>query len=190
MSQCEFTEEKIKRQERINTGTSWTCNKNFERNGYLVIENICDPDQLYHPVPKERGQLNWWGKNMDQFSYQEEEHQVNGSLARYSHPMHTFTHTFTYIHTFTYTHIHIHAHSHTRTFTNMHIHIHTFIHSHAFSLIRTSRHTYLHTCVHTNSLIFIHMHTNTFIHLLTHPHTFTLAYTQTRYLSHTHIFSD
>lgn len=72
-------------QERRNVGTSWTRNEGFERNGYLVIKNLFDPQELYHSVPVERGQINYYG-SVDRFDYQPEEQQVNGSLARYNHP--------------------------------------------------------------------------------------------------------
>jgi hypothetical protein len=78
-------------QERRNVGTSWTRNEGFERNGYLVIKNLFDPQELYHSVPVERGQINYYG-SVDRFDYQPEEQQVNGSLARYNHPMYRRIH--------------------------------------------------------------------------------------------------
>lgn len=65
----------------------------FNRHGYMVIKNLYDPKELYHPVPKERGQIKYWGKKLDQFSYSENESQVNGSLARYSHPQYREIHS-------------------------------------------------------------------------------------------------
>ena len=73
-------------QERLNTGTSWTRNEEFDRDGYLLIKNLWDPKELYHPVPKERGQINYFGKTTDQFHHNPLEAQVEGSLARYWHP--------------------------------------------------------------------------------------------------------
>ena len=45
-------------QEYNNHGTSWTRNEFFDRNGYLIIKNLCDPQELFHPVPEVRGQIN------------------------------------------------------------------------------------------------------------------------------------
>ncbi len=80
-------------QERQNTGTSWTHNEEFDKNGYLVIKDLWDPEELYHPLPPERGQINYWGKNMDQFNHDPVEQQVEGSLARYWHPQYRKIHT-------------------------------------------------------------------------------------------------
>ena len=60
-------------QERVNAGTSWTKNEEFEKNGYFIIKNLCDPEDLYHPVPKERGQLMYHG---DKFDHDPIEQQV------------------------------------------------------------------------------------------------------------------
>ena len=92
MAQCEYNELELMMQERRNTGTAWTRNESFEKNGYLVIKNLWDPQELYHPVPPERGQINYFG-SVDRFNHQPEEQQVNGSLARYSHPMYKTIHT-------------------------------------------------------------------------------------------------
>jgi hypothetical protein len=92
MSQCEYNELELMMQERRNTGTARTRNESFEKNGYLVIKNLWEPEELYHPVPPERGQINYFG-SVDRFYHHSEEQQVNGSLARYSHPMYKTIHT-------------------------------------------------------------------------------------------------
>lgn len=79
--------------ERRNTGTTWTKNEDFDRDGYLIIKNLWDPKELYHPVPKERGQINYWGKTTDQFNHNPLEAQVEGSLARYWHPQYREIHS-------------------------------------------------------------------------------------------------
>ena len=79
----------ILQQEYNNTGTSWTRNEFFERNGYLIIKNLCDPKKLFHPVPELRGQLNYKSKDLDDFEHIEVEGQVEGSIARYWHPQYT-----------------------------------------------------------------------------------------------------
>jgi len=89
----QMTEEHLQWQERTNTGTAWTRNESFEKNGYLVIKNLWDAEELYHPVPEERGQMNWWGKKMDQFTHHEVEMQVEGSTSRYWHPQYRAIHS-------------------------------------------------------------------------------------------------
>ena len=89
----QMTEEQLFFQERLNTGTSWTRNEFFEKNGYLVIKNLWDAKELYPPVPEERGQINYWGKKLDQFTYHEFEMQVEGSLACYWHPQYRSIHS-------------------------------------------------------------------------------------------------
>ena len=83
----------ILQQEYNNTGTSWTRNEFFERNGYLIIKNLCDPKKLFHPVPELRGQLNYKSKDLDDFEHIEVEGQVEGSVARYWHPQYRDVHT-------------------------------------------------------------------------------------------------
>ena len=77
-----------------NRGTSWTRNEFFDTNGYLIIKNLCDPEKLFHSVPKERGLFNWKGSDkLDKFTYEEVETQVNGSVARYWHPQYRKIHS-------------------------------------------------------------------------------------------------
>lgn len=80
-------------QERNNTGTSWTKNKEFDQNGYFVFKDLCDLQDLYFPLPNERGQINYWGKGKDQFTHNPVEAQVEGSLARYWHPQYREIHS-------------------------------------------------------------------------------------------------
>ena len=88
----QMSELQLMMQERMNTGTAWTRNESFEKNGYLVIKDLWDSEELYHPLPEERGQMNWWGKKIDQFTHQPVEMQVEGSLARYWHPQYRQIH--------------------------------------------------------------------------------------------------
>ena len=69
-----------------NYKTSWTRNEFFDENGYLIIKNICDPKILFDDIPKERGQLYYRGKSLDDYEHIATESQVNGSVSRYSHP--------------------------------------------------------------------------------------------------------
>ena len=57
----------------------------FKKHGYLIIENLFDPKELYHPVPKERGLFNYFGA-VDKYQHDPKEVQVYGSTERYSHP--------------------------------------------------------------------------------------------------------
>ena len=68
-------------------------NDDFEKDGYLVIKDLWNPEELYHPVPDLRGQLNYWDKNPEHYNHQEVEGQVEGSLARYWHPQYRTIHS-------------------------------------------------------------------------------------------------
>ena len=79
-------------QEWRNTGTSWTNHFPFEKNGYFVINGLCDPKKLYHDLPKERGTLKWFGKKLSNYKNYGVETQVEGSLSRYLHPQYSKIH--------------------------------------------------------------------------------------------------
>ncbi len=89
----QMTQEQILFQERLNTGTSKTNNQQFEKDGYLIVKNLWDPQELYRPVPEERGLINYWGKRLEQFTYSHVEQQVEGSLACYWHPQYRAIHS-------------------------------------------------------------------------------------------------
>ena len=89
----QMTEVQLMFQERQSTGTAWTNNKKFEKDGYLVIKDLWDPEELYHPVPDMKGMVNYWGKNTDQFNYDPLENQVEGSFSRYWHPQYRTIHS-------------------------------------------------------------------------------------------------
>lgn len=89
----QMTEDQLLFQERKNTGTTWTHNEQFEKDGYLVVKDLWNPKELYRPVPEERGQINYWGKKLDQFTFTEIEQQVEGSLACYWHPQYRSIHS-------------------------------------------------------------------------------------------------
>ena len=80
-------------QEKMNTGTAWTRNEKFDKDGYLVVKDLWDPEELYHPLPDVKGQLTYWDKNPEHFNHIENEGQVEGSLARYWHPQYRTIHT-------------------------------------------------------------------------------------------------
>ena len=52
-----MTELDVKIQEERNTGTAWTRNDSFEKNGYLVIKDLLNPMELYCPVPERKGNI-------------------------------------------------------------------------------------------------------------------------------------
>jgi hypothetical protein len=64
----------------------------FNKYGYMVIRGIWDPKEFQEEPPKERGQINYFGK-IDKFIHNPIEGQVNGSLARYSHPKYKYAHS-------------------------------------------------------------------------------------------------
>jgi len=85
--------EQIQHQERINSGTSWTNNEQFDKDGYIVVRDLWDPKELFVPVPEIRGQINYWGKKEDQYSHTPLEGQVEGSLACYTRPQYKSIHS-------------------------------------------------------------------------------------------------
>ena len=89
----QMTEEVLGNQERRNSGTAWTRNDKFEKDGYLIVKDLWDAEDLYHPLPDIKGQLNYWSKDVTQFSHNPVEGQVEGSLARYWHPQYRNAHT-------------------------------------------------------------------------------------------------
>jgi hypothetical protein len=64
----------------------------FNKYGYMVIRGIWDPKEFQEEPPEERGQINYFGK-VDKFHHEPLEQQVNGSLARYSHPKFKYAHS-------------------------------------------------------------------------------------------------
>ena len=88
-----MTEQQIMLQERNNSGTTWTRNEDFERDGYFVVKNLWDPEELYHPVPDIRGQLNYWDNDPDHFQHNAVENQVEGCVSRYYHPQYKMIHS-------------------------------------------------------------------------------------------------
>ena len=84
--QKQMTQEVLGNQERRNSGTAWTRNDKFEKDGYLVVKDLWDAEDLYHPLPDIKGQLNYWSKDVTKFNHNPVEGQVEGSLARYWHP--------------------------------------------------------------------------------------------------------
>ena len=89
----EMTKEQVAHTERLVSGLSWTRNDSFDKYGYLVINNLWDPEELYHPVPERKGQYYYFSKSIENFNYIENEGQVEGSTARYWHPQYRAIHS-------------------------------------------------------------------------------------------------
>tara|TARA_B100001063_G_scaffold108065_1_gene100788 strand:- start:4807 stop:5520 length:714 start_codon:yes stop_codon:yes gene_type:complete len=85
--------EQIMMQERKNTGTAWTRNDSFDKNGFLLIKNLWSVDALYHSVPPLKGQYNFYDKNPEHFTHTPVESQVEGSTSRYWHPQYRKIHS-------------------------------------------------------------------------------------------------
>ena len=72
-------------EEHKNSLSSKTKNKLFDKNGYLVIRDLIDPQELYCEVPEERGILHYYG-SLTNYRHDPIENQVDGSISRYSYP--------------------------------------------------------------------------------------------------------
>ena len=73
--------------EKEHTGTAWTRNESFDKNGYYPVENICDPNDLICELPEKPGVYNYVkGSKSMEYNYQEVETQVDGSVSRYWYP--------------------------------------------------------------------------------------------------------
>lgn len=88
----QMTQEQIDWQERVNAETSPTNNEEFDKNGYLVLRNLWDPQDLFCNPPKIKGQYNYYGK-VDKFSHIPVENQVEGSTSRYYWPPYKYAHS-------------------------------------------------------------------------------------------------
>ena len=88
-----MTPDQIENHEKLNSGTSRTNNEKFDKNGYLIVKNLWEAEELFRPVPEERGQINYWGKKLDQYNFEPLEQQVEGSLSVYTHPQYRHIHS-------------------------------------------------------------------------------------------------
>jgi alkylated DNA repair dioxygenase AlkB len=78
--------------EKLNSGTSPTHNKEFDARGYLILPGLCNPDELFHPVPEKCGLYYYADSSTENFTYAPEEPQVQGSCSRYWHPQYRSVH--------------------------------------------------------------------------------------------------
>jgi len=78
--------------ELINTGSSPTKNKKFDSDGFLVVRNLWDPQDLFCEPPAVAGQYNYHG-NVDKYTHVPSEDQVKGSTSRYYWPPYKYAHS-------------------------------------------------------------------------------------------------
>ena len=77
----------ILNQEKIHLDSAPTNDKEFDRLGYKIVRNMCDPKLMITPVPKLRGTMEYDPKTIDDTKYHHDDNeQVEGSIARYYHP--------------------------------------------------------------------------------------------------------
>lgn len=85
MNEICMTEEQINFSIKNNYNSTITNNKIFNRHGYLILKNFVSPQNLYHPDPGlETGELIY--EKNGNISFIPVEHQVIGSMSRYSFP--------------------------------------------------------------------------------------------------------
>ena len=86
------TELEVRTIERERSGTSWTRNEKYDKDGYYVVKDLYNPEELYHPLPRERGLLRYRSRDVSRYDHEPVERQVGGSLSRYSHPQYLRAH--------------------------------------------------------------------------------------------------
>ncbi|NBU78240.1 MAG: hypothetical protein EBS50_03985 [Sphingomonadaceae bacterium] len=62
----QMTELQLMMQERMNTGTAWTHNESFEKNGYLVIKDLWDPEAPAPVLERSRSHSSQLRRRLDQ----------------------------------------------------------------------------------------------------------------------------
>ena len=71
--------------EKQNADTTWTNNDEMEKSGYTIVRNLWDPEELYHPLPYDRGQTHYMG-SIDKFNHIPVDPEIEGSYTRISYP--------------------------------------------------------------------------------------------------------
>lgn len=82
----------ILKEEAGKVGTAMTGHAAFDKSGYLPLESLWDPKELFCEVPEERGQFNYHGKTVKEFHHLPVEGQVEGSVSRYWYPQYRQIH--------------------------------------------------------------------------------------------------
>ena len=88
----QMTFDELRFKERQNSGTSITGHEEFDANGYLIVKNLWDAEELFREVPTLRGQITYGG-NSGEYDHSPLENQVEGSLAVYGHPQYRYIHS-------------------------------------------------------------------------------------------------
>lgn len=86
MSELKLTQEDIDEREFLYTGTSMTGHEDFDRDGYFVIRNACNPEEFASQRPEKIGKYVWNDDNINLFDYREDEGQVEQCTSRYNYP--------------------------------------------------------------------------------------------------------
>lgn len=86
----QMTFDELRFKERLNSGTSITGHEEFDANGYLIVKNLWDAEELFREVPTLRGQISYSGNEYEHLPL---ENQVEGSLAVYGHPQYRYIHS-------------------------------------------------------------------------------------------------
>ena len=76
-----------------NFGKSVSGHEGFDKLGYLPLENLWDPSELFCEVPDKTGLFDFTGKSNKEFNYTPIESQVKGSSSRFRHPQYREIHT-------------------------------------------------------------------------------------------------
>ena len=84
------SEDVLKLTERRMSGTAWTYSKEFDKDGYYVVKDMWDPNELYHPPIHETGCYEYFKNGGHRFFGNEG--QVEGSLSRYNVPIYKRIH--------------------------------------------------------------------------------------------------
>lgn len=87
-----MTIQDIEHIERANSGTSPTNNKQFDEDGYLVVRDLWDPQDLFAEPPEKKGVYRYHGA-IDKFSFFSKDPQVQGATARYHYPPYSYIHS-------------------------------------------------------------------------------------------------
>ena len=82
----------FKNKNSISSGTAAHARRYLNINGYLVIEDLIDPQPLVELPPQKSGQYNYTKDGL-QVSYESIEHQVPGSTSRYNYPKYRYYHS-------------------------------------------------------------------------------------------------
>jgi hypothetical protein len=73
----------------MNKNISWTYNEEFEKNGFFIIKNLCDPSLLYSEVPNEdfKNKVLLYDNRNKTYSIQENHPCCFGSISRRNFPL-------------------------------------------------------------------------------------------------------